>query len=114
MSESPAMKRVFDVESVREQFMLGWRETPVYLDNAASSQIPQPVVDPDTELPQLQPLQHHRGVHTLSQRATTQYEEAGKVQHFIGAEHLEEVLFTSGTTASLNLSPMESASRPTR
>ena len=108
MSQSPERTLTFDVESVRQHFPClaqTVREKPlVYLDNAASSQIPQPVVEAIATYHNANRSNIHRGVHTLSQRATTQYEEArAKVQQFIGAPHLEEVLFTSGTTASLNL-----------
>lgn len=76
----------------------------VYLDNAASSQMPQAVID---RLVRYQKTQHaniHRAVHHLSDLATQEYEAARrKLQHFIGAREEREVIFTSGTTDSINL-----------
>ena len=76
----------------------------VYLDNAASSQMPQPVID---RLVRYQISEHaniHRGVHHLSEVATGAYEEARrKLQRFINAREEREVLFTSGTTEAINL-----------
>lgn len=76
----------------------------VYLDNAASSQMPQAVID---RLVRYQKTQHaniHRAVHHLSDLATQEYEAARrKLQHFIGAREEREMIFTSGTTDSINL-----------
>ncbi|HYK15298.1 MAG TPA: aminotransferase class V-fold PLP-dependent enzyme, partial [Burkholderiales bacterium] len=76
----------------------------VYLDNAASSQMPQPVID---RLVRYQTSEHaniHRGVHHLSEVATGAYEEARrKLQRFINAREEREVIFTSGTTDAINL-----------
>lgn len=76
----------------------------VYLDNAASSQMPQAVID---RLVRYQTTQHaniHRAVHHLSELATHEYESARrKLQHFICAREEREVIFTSGTTDSINL-----------
>ncbi len=76
----------------------------VYLDNAASSQMPQAVID---RLVRYQKTQHaniHRAVHHLSDLATQEYESARrKLQRFIGAHEDREVIFTSGTTDSINL-----------
>jgi len=76
----------------------------VYLDNAASSQMPQQVID---RLVRYQATQHaniHRAVHTLSEIATAEYEEARrKLARFINAREEREVIFTSGTTEAINL-----------
>jgi cysteine desulfurase/selenocysteine lyase len=76
----------------------------VYLDNAASSQMPQPVID---RLVRYQTTEHaniHRAVHYLSETATTAYEAArAKLQRFINAREGREVIFTSGTTDGINL-----------
>lgn len=76
----------------------------VYLDNAASSQMPQQVI---ARLAHYQTHEHaniHRGVHTLSQNATTEYENARlKVMNFIGAQEQREIIFTHGTTEGINL-----------
>jgi len=76
----------------------------VYLDNAASSQVPQAVID---RIVRYQTEEHsniHRAVHYLSELATRQYEAARvKVQHFINAKESREIIFTRGTTESINL-----------
>jgi cysteine desulfurase / selenocysteine lyase len=98
----------FDVERIRADFpilklKIGGKPL-VYLDNAASSQMPQPVID---RLVRYQSAQHaniHRAVHTLSEIATAEYEEARrKLQRFINAREEREVVFTSGTTDAINL-----------
>jgi cysteine desulfurase/selenocysteine lyase len=99
---------VFDVELVRADFpilQLKIEGKPlIYLDNAASSQMPQAVID---RLVRYQSTQHaniHRAVHTLSEIATAEYEEARrKLQRFIHAADEREVIFTSGTTEAINL-----------
>ena len=98
----------FDVERIRADFPILQLEVQghplVYLDNAASSQMPQQVID---RLVRYQTSQHaniHRAVHTLSEIATAEYEEARrKVQRFIHAPDEREVIFTSGTTEAINL-----------
>jgi cysteine desulfurase/selenocysteine lyase len=98
----------FDVERVRRDFpILGLRvkDRPlVFLDNAASSQMPQPVID---RLVRYQSSEHaniHRAVHYLSEKATTEYEAARrKVQRFVNAREDCEIIFTSGTTDAINL-----------
>jgi len=98
----------FDVERVRADFPILQIEVEgrplVYLDNAASSQMPQPVMD---RLVRYQSTEHaniHRAVYTLSERATTAYEEARRqLQRFINAPDEREVIFTSGTTEAINL-----------
>ena len=76
----------------------------VYLDNAASSQMPQSVID---RLIRYQTTQHaniHRAVHYLSEIATREYETARRtLQHFINAREDREIIFTSGTTDAINL-----------
>jgi cysteine desulfurase/selenocysteine lyase len=76
----------------------------VFLDNAASSQMPQPVID---RLVKYQTSEHaniHRAVHYLSEKATSEYEAARrKVQAFVNAREDREVIFTSGTTDAINL-----------
>ena len=98
----------FDVERIRADFpILKLRpggKPLVYLDNAASSQMPQQVID---RLIRYQTSQHaniHRAVHTLSEIATAEYEEARrKLARFINAGEEREVIFTSGTTEAINL-----------
>jgi cysteine desulfurase / selenocysteine lyase len=98
----------FDVERIRADFPIlklrPGRKPLVYLDNAASSQMPQQVID---RLVRYQMTQHaniHRAVHTLSEIATAEYEEARrKLARFINAREEREVIFTSGTTEAINL-----------
>jgi cysteine desulfurase/selenocysteine lyase len=76
----------------------------VYFDNAASSQKPVQVIDAITEYYSTINANIHRGVHTLSQKATDAYEVAREtVRAHINATHTHEVLFTSGTTFGINL-----------
>lgn len=99
---------VFDIEQIRADFPilnLQFNAKPlVYLDNAASSQMPQQVID---RLASYQATQHaniNRAVHSLSEIATNEFEGARrKLQHFIHAHEEREVVFTSGTTDSINL-----------
>lgn len=97
-----------DVKRVRADFpilrtQVGGKPL-VYLDNAASSQMPQPVIDRLVRYQQTEHANIHRGVHHLSEVATGAYEEARrKVQRFINAREEREVIFTSGTTEGINL-----------
>lgn len=98
----------FDIATIRADFPILQRtvnDRPlVYFDNAATSQTPQQVIDVIAAYYQNYNANIHRGVHTLSQEATDRYEAARKIlqQHF-NAKHTHEVLFTSGTTHSINL-----------
>lgn len=76
----------------------------VYLDNAATTHKPQAVIDAVNKYYSEQNSNVHRGVHKLSQDATNLYEDARRtICNFIGAEKPEEIIFTAGATASLNL-----------
>jgi cysteine desulfurase/selenocysteine lyase len=104
----PQFTSMFDVERIRADFPILELKVEgkplVYLDNAASSQMPRQVMD---RLVRYQTTQHanvNRGVHYLSETATAEYEQSRrKVQHFINAREDREVIFTSGTTDSINL-----------
>ena len=75
-----------------------------YLDSAASAQVPQSVLDTIAHQQGLNHANVHRGVHTLSERATEAYEAArAKVAAFINADGSDEIVFTRGTTESINL-----------
>ena len=108
LTEAVLAAPVLDVERIRADFpilhMKVQGQPLVYLDNAASSQMPQQVID---RLVRYQTTQHaniHRAVHTLSEIATAEYEEARrKLQRFIHAPDEREVIFTSGTTEAINL-----------
>ena len=88
----------FDVVEIRADFpvldqMINGKPL-VYLDNAATSQKPQTVIDALVNYYSTENANVHRGVHTLSQRATDDYEEAReKVRRFINAEKEEEIIF---------------------
>lgn len=76
----------------------------VYLDHAATSQKPRAVIERITRYYETENANVHRGVHALSQEATDAFEEARRaVQHFIGAPHAHEVIFTRGATEAVNL-----------
>lgn len=98
----------FEVEAVRRQFPILNRQIKgnplVYLDNGATAQKPQCVIDTIARYYREFNANIHRGVHHLSQEATSQYEDAREiVRAHINAAHASEVLLTSGTTASINL-----------
>jgi cysteine desulfurase/selenocysteine lyase len=98
----------FDVERIRADFpILGERvngKPLVYLDNAATTQKPQVVIDAETAYYEHDNANVHRGVHALSQRATDAYEAArASVARFIGASSPNEIIFTRGTTDGINL-----------
>jgi cysteine desulfurase/selenocysteine lyase len=99
---------MLDVAKIRADFPILEREVNgyplVYLDNAATSQTPNPVIDCIVDYYSRYNANIHRGVHTLSQEATDAYEKARqKIQQHINAAHAYEVLFTSGTTHGINL-----------
>jgi cysteine desulfurase/selenocysteine lyase len=100
--------RAFDVERVREDFPV-LRQTVngkplVYLDNSASSQVPQVVIDRGSKYLREEHSNIHRGVHYLSQRATTAFEGAReKVRRFINAREARECIFVRGCTEGINL-----------
>jgi len=76
----------------------------IYFDNAATSQKPQIVIDTLSNYYQKTNANVHRGVHTLSQEATKEFEKArGKLQKHFNANHTHEIIFTRGTTESINL-----------
>ncbi|HEM5174233.1 TPA: cysteine desulfurase [Streptococcus suis] len=96
-----------DLERIRKDFSILDQvvndEPLVYLDNAATTQKPQQVLDVLADYYQKDNANVHRGVHTLSERATARYEAARqKVADFIQAKSSKEILFTRGTTTSLN------------
>ena len=99
---------MFKVEDIRKDFPILDQKIHgrplVYLDNAATSQTPQVVIDAIVEYYQNYNANIHRGVHTLSQIATEKYEEARiKIQKHFNANKPYEIIFTSGTTQSINL-----------
>ena len=98
----------FDVAHVRRDFPILSRSVHgkplVYLDNGATSQKPQAVIEALSRYYREENANIHRGVHFLSERATAAYEEARqKIQAFINAAHKEEIIFVRGTTEAVNL-----------
>lgn len=76
----------------------------IYLDNAATTQHPRAVIDALVGVYEKHYANVHRGIHTLSEESTSLYEAAREsIRQFIGAKKLEEIVFTSGTTAGVNL-----------
>ncbi|HXF42890.1 MAG TPA: cysteine desulfurase [Pyrinomonadaceae bacterium] len=98
----------WDVEKVRRDFPVLGREVNgkplVYLDNAASAQVPRQVIDRMSRYLAEEHSNVHRGVHYLSQFATSEYEAAReKIRRFIGAKEAAECIFVRGCTEGLNL-----------
>ena len=98
----------FDIQKIREQFptlnQMVYGKRLVYFDNAATTQKPISVIDRERDYYLNENCNIHRGVHYLSQMATEAYEEARKtVATFVNARQPEEIIFTRGTTESLNL-----------
>lgn len=99
---------IADHIAIRNQFPILQQEINgrplVYFDNGATTQKPKRVIDAITRYYQLENSNIHRGVHYLSQLATGKFEAVReKVQQFIAATHSHEVIFTRGTTESINL-----------
>lgn len=97
-----------DINAIRKDFPILAREVYgkplVYFDNAATTQKPQCVIDAIVEGYTLHNANVHRGVHRLSQEATDGHEQARRrVQQFLNAAHAHEIVFTRGTTESINL-----------
>lgn len=101
-------KVAFNVEEIRSQFPFVERKVNgrklVYFDNGATSQKPNSVLDRISNYYVHENANIHRGVHTLSQEATSAYEDGRTIiQNYIGAKHSHEIIFTKGTTDSINL-----------
>lgn len=99
---------MFTVDKIRADFPILNREIHgkklVYLDNGATSQTPQVVIDAIVDYYSNYNANIHRGVHTLSQEATDKYEEARiKIQQHFNAKHSYEIILTSGTTHGINI-----------
>ena len=99
---------MLDISKIRAQFPILNRkvngEELVYFDNGATTQKPQVVIDAEANYYANENSNVHRGVHFLSGLATDKFEETrNTVQSFIGAKHNHEIIFTKGTTDSINL-----------
>lgn len=102
------IETTLDIQAIRKDFPILQREVNgqplVYLDNAATSQTPQQVIDVIVDYYQGYNANIHRGVHTLSQEATDAYEAARqKIQKHFNIAHSHEIIMTSGTTHGINL-----------
>ena len=98
----------FNINEIRKQFPVldqqVYGKPLVYFDNAATTQKPLCVIERERDYYLHENCNIHRGVHYLSQMATEAYENARKtVAQFVNARHPQEIVFTRGTTESLNL-----------
>ena len=99
---------MFDITKIREEFPILSRTVNgkplIYFDNGATAQKPKQVIEAITNYYTNQNSNIHRGVHTLSREITIAYEEARKtIQKHLNAKHAHEIIFTRGTTESINL-----------
>ena len=99
---------VLNTTEIRERFPILQQKVNgkplIYLDNAATTQKPQSVIDALTAYYSTTNANIHRGIHSLAEKATMQYEATRiALQHFLGAKEKEEIIFTRGTTESINL-----------
>ena len=108
MVKPETQHRAFDVKTIRQDFpVLAQKihgKALVYLDNGATSQKPQAVIDALNRYYRAENSNIPRGVHYLSERATAAYEAAReKIRNFIHAARTEEIVFVRGTTEAINL-----------
>jgi cysteine desulfurase / selenocysteine lyase len=108
ISQRGSLRSGLDVEAIRKDFPILARKVHgrplVYLDNGATSQKPQAVIDAVSRYYAEENSNIHRGVHYLSERATAAYEEAReKIKRFINAPKTQEIIFVRGTTEAINL-----------
>jgi cysteine desulfurase / selenocysteine lyase len=108
MNAPDTLSKIIDISAIRLEFPVLNRivkERPlIYLDNAATTQKPQAVIDALTQYYTNYNANIHRGIHTLAEEATASFEQTRDiVRNFIGARFREEVIFTRGTTESINL-----------
>lgn len=98
----------FNVEEIRKQFPILKRKVHkkpfIYFDNAATTQKPQAVIDAISHYYAQTNANIHRGIHTVAEEATAAFEESRQaLAQFLNAKHAEEIIFTRGTTESINL-----------
>jgi len=103
-----AATSVLDIEKIRQEFPILHQQVNgkplIYFDNAATNQKPKRVIDALQRHYETDNANIHRGIHTLAERSTTAFENTRKaVQAFINANEAEEIIFTKGTTESINL-----------
>jgi cysteine desulfurase/selenocysteine lyase len=108
MSVSLSKPKTLDISAIRQDFPILNREVKgkplIYLDNAATTQKPQQVIDALIHYYTNYNANIHRGIHTLAEEATAAFEQTrDAVKTFIGAASREEIIFTKGTTEGINL-----------
>jgi cysteine desulfurase/selenocysteine lyase len=108
MNSMLKVTKMYDIETIRADFPILGRTVNgkplVYLDNGASAQKPQVVIDAITQAYSMEYSNVHRGLHYLSNLATENYESVrGTIARFLGAADEDEIVFTSGTTEGINL-----------
>src|SRR5450432_3426942 len=108
MIQSAPIQKGLDIYAIRQQFPILNREVKgkplVYMDNAATSQKPQVVIDALVNYYTNYNANIHRGIHTLAEEATAAFEATrDAVRQFIHAGSREEIIFTRGTTEGINL-----------
>src|SRR5829696_4934351 len=108
MIETATIENRLDIQAIRKQFPVLEREVKgrqlVYLDNAATTQKPQVVIDALVDYYSGYNANIHRGIHTLAEEATAAFESTrDTIKDFINAESREQIIFTSGTTEGINL-----------
>jgi cysteine desulfurase / selenocysteine lyase len=107
-SSASTFSQGYNIEKIRADFPVLARQVHgkqlAYLDNGATSQKPLSVIETIDKYYREYNSNIHRGVHTLSEQATNEYEAArGKIKNFINASSVQEIILTSGTTDSINL-----------
>jgi cysteine desulfurase / selenocysteine lyase len=108
MNASFTIAKTLDIPAIRQEFPILSREVKgrplIYLDNAATTQKPQRVIDAIIHYYTYYNANIHRGIHTLAEEATAAFEQTrDAVKEFIGAGSREEIIFTKGTTEGINL-----------
>lgn len=108
MSDTQTVSHSLDIEAIRSEFPVLHQQINgkplIYFDNAATNQKPLAVINALKHHYEADNANIHRGIHTLAERSTTAFEATRKgVQEFINANEVEEVIFTKGTTDSINL-----------
>ncbi len=108
MPDTQTVSHSLNIESIRSQFPILHQQVNgkplVYFDNAATNQKPLTVINALKHYYEVDNANIHRGIHTLAERSTTAFEATREaVQQFINANEVEEVIFTKGTTDSINL-----------
>src|SRR6478752_7425401 len=102
------IESTIDVQAIRKDFPILSQKVHgknlIYFDNAATTQKPQSVIEAISSYYKTENANIHRGIHSLAEKATHDYEETRKsVKAFLNAKHAEEIIFTRGVTEAINL-----------